>query len=61
MVLLPRWHVMPVGVYSHLLSINSLHFGRAACRDCWAQEPGDRPSMAEVVPRLRALLEGLER
>ena len=25
-------------------------------RDCWAQAPADRPSMASVVRRLRALL-----
>lgn len=41
--------------------VNKLPPFRTCCRDCWAQEPGDRPSMAAVVPRLRALLEGLER
>ncbi|KAL4422525.1 hypothetical protein ABPG75_008722 [Micractinium tetrahymenae] len=28
-------------------------------RECWAEAPADRPGFAEVVPRLRAMLEGL--
>ena len=28
------------------------------CRDCWAEAPAGRPGFAEVVPRLRAMLEG---
>ena len=29
-----------------------------ACRECWAQRPGDRPSFDEVVGRLRRMLDG---
>lgn len=33
--------------------------GLPPCRDCWAEAPADRPGFAEVVPRLRAMLERL--
>lgn len=31
------------------------------CSDCWAQEPEERPSFDQVVPRLRELHETLRR
>ena len=30
--------------------------GTLRCRDCWAEEPGDRPTFDNIVPRLDSLV-----